>query len=88
MDIALMYDSWGLTPYISAMLEINARHDTDRGRTSLRILNRLLLKAYHPDEIPGILRDRSPVLGSSILEFLTSVDHGAEYLIEIIESGR
>ena len=85
MSMALMFESWGISHDMAAMLEITGHH---RGNgTALQVLNRYLFKAYHPDEIPTILRQRSPVLGGSILDYLCCVDNGAEYIIEIIDTG-
>lgn len=84
MDIALMFDSWGLSDNIPALLDITANHKTSL--TSLRRLDRILVKAYHPDEIPNVVAMFSPILNDSIVGFLRSVGGGADYIIDILES--
>lgn len=85
MNLALMFEEWGVSHDIPLMLDITGNHKTSK--TALQLLNRMLAKAYHPAEIPNILTSYSPVLGSSILDYLSHVQDGAAYIIEIIESG-
>ena len=86
MDLALMFDSWGITSQRQLMIDIVGRHRLDT--SSLQRLNRLLHKAYHPDEIPSVLTTHMPAINGSMLELMYKVDNGADYIVELIESVR
>lgn len=83
MNIALMFESWGLKEDVPIVINIAAHHKNHK--TSLQMFNRILCKAYHPKEIPNILKEYSPPLGSSILDYLCDVEDGAGHLVDMIE---
>ena len=83
MDLALMYDSWGITSNRAVMMNITDRHREDT--SSLQRLNRILCQIFHSTEIPDILRKHSPLLGTSMLQYLCMTTYAAGYIIRALE---
>jgi len=82
MNLALMFNSWGVAHIPAVVLSINNNHRSNT--TSLVVLDRLLCKLFHADEVPNILRKYSPALDGSIIEFLCQVDGGAVYILDML----
>jgi len=83
MDMMQVFGSWGVHTNIPLLLKIVGNHSLNK--TSLLLLNRYLLRAYHKDEIYAVLREHSPVLGSNILQYLAEVPEGAGRILEMIK---
>lgn len=86
INIGRMFSKWGISEDPDLMQEIAYNHNTDDGYIALAELGESLGRAYNTDELPRVLEAYSETLKGSILQFLSSIDEGAIYIVELINS--
>lgn len=84
INIGKIFESWDIHDDEDTIMDVIYNHDTDLSYNSLGSLGNALKKAYHPYEIPNLVRAHSDVLGCSILDYLSLVEEGATYIMEEI----
>jgi hypothetical protein len=82
MNLSLMFESWGING--RPAITINIAHNHKHYPTDLILLDRILRKAYPQSEIQEVLFKHSPVLGSSIIQYLMEVPQGAGEIVGML----
>lgn len=88
INLGKMLDSWGLGDDKEALMNIAYNHESDEGYRALGELGLLFALAYHPQELPNLIKVHSDRLGCSVQDYLEHVEDGALHIVEEINGAQ